>query len=346
MTTTLAPRTPLPPTQPMTPATLAPAAPSSLDIVHMGMDTVAGFEALQRAARLLASSTMIPEQYRDKIVKGYGRDKTETPNPAGVSNCAVALNMALRMGADPIMVMQNLHVVNGRPGWSSQWIIAAINNCGRFSPLRFDLSEPGEKKTIPYTVMEWDDRSNKKVPRTINVEVVERTCRAWALERATNTRLDGPMVSMTMAAAEGWLSKDGSKWLTMPEVMLRYRAAAFFGKLYAPELLMGFQTAEELEDIRPAQIEILPHVDPAAPVIEPEVIPPPAPGAAQGDAATPPPAAEPAAVSASQVPGGNGNPPDPKPATKGPEELKGALRRGQAQAAPLLPPSDTNGTAE
>ena len=34
----------------------------------------------------------------------------------------------------------------------------------------------------------------------------------------------------------------------MPDVMLRYRAASFFGKLYAPELLMGLQTAEEVRD--------------------------------------------------------------------------------------------------
>jgi len=53
---------------------------------------------------------------------------------------------------------------------------------------------------------------------------------------------------MDMAVAEGWFGKAGSKWQTMPEVMLRYRAASFFGKLYAPELLMGIQTAEEIHD--------------------------------------------------------------------------------------------------
>ena len=56
-----------------------------------------------------------------------------------------------------------------------------------------------------------------------------------------------------MAKAEGWLTKTGSKWQTMPELMLKYRAAAFFGRLYAPEVLMGMQTAEEVIDITPIQ---------------------------------------------------------------------------------------------
>jgi hypothetical protein len=52
-----------------------------------------------------------------------------------------------------------------------------------------------------------------------------------------------------MASAEGWATKAGSKWKTMPELMLRYRAAAFFGRLYAPDILMGMQTAEEAADV-------------------------------------------------------------------------------------------------
>jgi hypothetical protein len=56
-----------------------------------------------------------------------------------------------------------------------------------------------------------------------------------------------------MAKAEGWLTKTGSKWITMPELMLKYRAAAFFGRLYAPEVLMGMQTTEEIVDITPLQ---------------------------------------------------------------------------------------------
>src|SRR5690606_184036 len=171
-------------------------------------------------------------------------------NPNALANSVVALNMAQRMGADPLMVMQNLYIVEGRPSWSSQWIIAAINGCGRFSPLRFDIKDLGEAD-IEYTTFEWKEGANGRRQReTIKnkVRVHNKVCVAWAIEKETGERLESPAVSIEMAVKEGWYSKNGSKWQTMPDVMLRYRTASFFGKLYAPELLMGLQTTEEVHD--------------------------------------------------------------------------------------------------
>jgi len=59
---------------------------------------------------------------------------------------------------------------------------------------------------------------------------------------------------MAMAEAEGWSTKPGSKWKTMPELMLRYRAAAFFARIYAPDITLGMQTSEESMDIEPRQV--------------------------------------------------------------------------------------------
>eukprot|EP01034_Spumella_vulgaris_P011146 gene11146-14165_t len=150
------------------------------------------------------------------------------------------------MGADPLMVMQNLYVIEGRPSWSSQFIIAAINSCGRFSPLRFDISEPSKEQVVKYKAVVW--KNDKKTEEQRETTIQHRTCRAWVIEKETGDRLDGPTVSMQMAIDEGWLTKNGSKWQTMPEIMLRYRAASLFGRLYAPELLMGLQTQEEVRD--------------------------------------------------------------------------------------------------
>lgn len=240
---------------------------ASLPAITMGFGSLQSFEFMQRAAKMLAHSTMVPAQYRHQVEK-KGRDGSITieDNPNALSNCIIALNMANRIGADPLMVMQNLYLVEGRPSWSSQFIIAAINACGRYSPLRFDLSEPGEEQEVIYTVWEWVN--GKKAPVQKKVKIRDRTCVAWAIEKATNTRLESPVISMSMAVAEGWYQKAGSKWQTMPEMMLRYRAAAFFGKFYAPELLMGIQTAEENQDV----IDVTPGPDgvyeeaPSAPV--------------------------------------------------------------------------------
>src|SRR5690606_26673763 len=93
----------------------------------MGFLTKEGFEMLQRGARLLASSSLVPKEYQGNL-----------------ANCVVALNMALRMQADPLMVMQNLHVIQGRPSWSSQFLISCFNTCGRFSAIRYEwVGQPG-----------------------------------------------------------------------------------------------------------------------------------------------------------------------------------------------------------
>lgn len=239
--------------RPLTELANPPTGMQNLPAITMGFGSAQSFELMQRAAKMLAHSTLVPVAYRaTKEIKEYGKVVGYENNDSALPNCVVALNMAQRMGADPLMVMQNLYIVEGRPSWSSQFIIAAINSCGRYSPLRFDISELGEPKTITYTATEWvkvqgQKDQRKEVQKAVVIR--PRTCVAWAIELATGDRLESPVVSMDMAVAEGWLQKNGSKWQTMPDVMLRYRAAAFFGKLYAPELLMGLQTAEEAHDI-------------------------------------------------------------------------------------------------
>ncbi|MFD2921984.1 recombinase RecT [Terrimonas rubra] len=169
----------------------------------------ATFEHAQRVAKMLSSSSLIPKEYQGNI-----------------QNTMIAIEMANRIGANPLMVMQNLYIVHGRPSWSSSFIIAALNACKRFSPLRFVMSGEGE----------------------------DYGCTAWAYDVDTKDKLEGPKVTLKMANAEGWVSKSGSKWKTMPELMFRYRAAAFFGRLYAPDILMGIYTADEMEDIQPVTI--------------------------------------------------------------------------------------------
>lgn len=235
-------------TQTNTVQSLRAPAEANLPAVAPGFSSLQGFELMQRAARLLSSSTLVPVAYRQTIEKldRYGNVKESRENPNALANSVVALNMAQRMGADPLMVMQNLYIVEGRPSWSSQWIIAAINGCGRFSPLRFRIESRGERE-VEYKSTYWEN--NQRHTKVEKVKINDKVCVAWAIEKETGEVIESPAVSIEMAVLEGWYTKNGSKWQTMDEVMLRYRTASFFGKLYAPELLMGLQTVEEAQDI-------------------------------------------------------------------------------------------------
>lgn len=164
------------------------------------------FELSLRKAKVFAASTLVPAQYQDNI-----------------PNCLIALNMAKRIGADELMVCQNLHIVQGKPGWSGQFLIATFNQCGRFTAMRF----------------EWKGEEGSK----------DWGCRAYATEKSTGEKINGSWVTWKMVEAEGWSKKNGSKWLTMPAQMFHYRAAAFLVRAYAPEIAMGLQTVEELRDV-------------------------------------------------------------------------------------------------
>jgi hypothetical protein len=184
----------------------SPSTSNALAIQQNNMPVRAGFDLIQRVAKAFASSTLVPAQYQNNV-----------------PNCMIALNLAQRLRADELMVMQNLYIVHGNPGWSSKFLIASVNTCGRFSALRY----------------EWRGNENEE----------KFGCRAWTIERETGERLDGAWVDWAMVRAEGWDKKSGSKWKTMPQQMFIYRAAAFWQRAYAPEISMGLSTQEELQDI-------------------------------------------------------------------------------------------------
>ena len=147
----------------------------------------ASFNTALRMAQCLASSTVVPKEYH-----------------GNVGNCMIAIEMASRINTSPMMVMQNLYIVNGRPAWSSQWIIAMINSSRRYkTELQFEFGH----------------------------------------------KVYGPKITMNMANDEGWTSKNGSKWKTMPDVMIQYRAASFFGRMNCPDMIMGIYSQEEVLDM-------------------------------------------------------------------------------------------------
>lgn len=169
------------------------------------------FAQVQRVAKLFSESDLVPEVFQGK--------------PA---NCAVALQMAFRMRVDPMMLMQNMYIVHGRPGIEAKLAIALMNSRGPFDgPLQWREEGSGESRS-------W-------------------TC--FAIHRGTQKTCEAT-VTWTMVKAEGWDKPRGkpggyqqpSKWTTIPDIMGRYRSAMILGRLYCPEVLLGLPTDDELHD--------------------------------------------------------------------------------------------------
>lgn len=185
---------------------IAVVQPQQNDISRNMLASKDSFELIQRAAKMFCQSDLVPDRYKGE---------------AKIGSCIIAMDIANRMGLSPLMVMQHLNVIKGIPSWGSSFLIATLNACGKFSPLRFEEDKEDGGRT-----------------------------RAWALDLNNNKeKLYGIWVSMKMAKDEGWIDKTGSKWKTMPELMRRYRAASFFTKQFAPEISMGFQSTEEVQDV-------------------------------------------------------------------------------------------------
>ncbi len=158
------------------------------------------FQMAKQAAEMLASSSMVPTTYQN--------------NPG---SCFIALNTALRLRMDPLMIMQNLYVVQNRPSWSGQFAIALVNICPKFSATWFEYR---------------------------NEEDFQKGVRMCA-QLKTGQNVYGTWITPEMVKAEGW----GKKWQTMPEQMYKYRAAAFFARTNCPEALLGLSVEGEAEDM-------------------------------------------------------------------------------------------------
>lgn len=141
----------------------------------------------------------------------------------GLANCYIALVLAKQMGENPLAVMQNIYIVHGRAGWNASYMIAKANASGVFKGvIRFQHT--GEGKT--------------------------RACTASATLKDTGDVVT-TTVTMQMAEAEGWTKN--SKYKSMPDQMLIYRAATFLVRTYCPQVMLGYTTREELDDVIASQ---------------------------------------------------------------------------------------------
>jgi hypothetical protein len=162
------------------------------------------YNRIGQMAQMISKSNLVPQSYQGKP-----------------EDCFLALQFAVRLGMEPLTVMQNLYVVKGKPSWSGQFCMALIRANPAFTNVR-----------LVYTGTKGTDNRGAYVT---------------AIRVSDGSVVDGTEVTIAMAKAEGWISN--VKWKSMPEQMLGYRAAAFFARLHCPEALLGIQTAEEVEDV-------------------------------------------------------------------------------------------------
>lgn len=142
-------------------------------------------------------------------------------------NCFIAIQMAIRCGVDPMTFLQHSYIVHGRPGIDAQLAISLANNSGVFAD-RINWRFEGEGRN--------------------------RSCTAYVTDKQTGEVLE-TTVTWQMVESEGWNKKAGSKWLTIPDQMFCYRSAMFLLRKFAPDVILGMHSKEELEDMHTINVE-------------------------------------------------------------------------------------------
>ena len=174
------------------------------------------FELEQRKAKAFSLSAFFPRH-----LMGQG------PNGAQISvaNATIVYDIAYRMNLSPLEVAQSIFIIQGKPSFETKFLVARLNTSGL---LKGRLN----------TIVSQDGQS----------------AYCEAIDAQTGAVLRGTTITMEMAKREGWLSKNGSKWQTMPELMMKYRAQSFFINEFFPEVKYGLKTSDEAEDIPAAEI--------------------------------------------------------------------------------------------
>lgn len=219
--------------------------------VVAGFETMQGFELLQRQGKMLSQCSMLPANFKNNI-----------------PDCAIALEMSARMGyaVSPLLILQSIVTIHGKPTFEAKFVIGLLKSRCGYRRFDYEMSgkvgDAGEVRRTPRIGRDGKPVLDKNGNPIFDNEIIRdgRTCLAYAIDRDGN-RIEGVPISMAMAKVEGWYDKNGSKWQTMPELMLRYRAATFFKNIHCPEITMGFRTSDEAIDIDP-EVEIIDEAKP------------------------------------------------------------------------------------
>jgi len=176
-------------------------------------------ECLHKSANTICKSDLIPQHYR--------------MNPG---NTFIALYRAKRLNIDPFAFMEQTFVVSGKLGYQGEFVIAVINNSGRFTtPLQWEFGIDGQVEYL-----------GKKYPN--------RWGECYATLAATGKKVNSMRISCSVAMENGWhigksdRDKVKMQWLTLPDLRIQYRTASYLGRTYCPDLLMGMRTKDEIQD--------------------------------------------------------------------------------------------------
>lgn len=209
-------------TTPNTSTALAVHSASSYDLL-MNAESL---ERLERIADLMSSGkTTVPAHLRGS--KG---------------DCFAIVLQSMQWGMNPIAVAQKTHLVNGTLGYEAQLVAAVINSSGAVKDrFAFEFFGPWEK-VIGKFIVKKGEKGEYRVPGWSFADEegcgvrVSATLKGEAVPR---------VLELLLAQAR---VRNSTLWADDPKQQLAYLAEKKWSRLYAPDVILGVYTADELAD--------------------------------------------------------------------------------------------------
>lgn len=213
-----------------TPASTA-LAPSTASAGSLLMD-MAAMERLERVAKLMAS----------------GKATVPAHLQRSEGDCFAVTLQSMQWGMNPFAVAQKTHVINGTLGYESQLVAAVINSSGiTLDRFNFEWFGPWEKiigkfKQVESKTKKDDNGHPKKyiVPDWDTKDEQGLGVRVWATLKGEGSPR---VLELLLTQAR---TRNSTLWTEDPKQQLAYLAQKRWARLYAPDVILGVYTPDEL----------------------------------------------------------------------------------------------------
>lgn len=236
------------------------------------MNQISNTMAVAPVATTSASALMLSGDSMDRIIRisdlmASGRSTIPQHLRGSTGDCMAVVMQATQWNMNPFAVAQKTHIVNGTLGYEAQLVAAVINSSGvvadRFHFEWFgDWTKiVGKFKEVESRTKTGDDGKPKKfiVPAWDQRDEQGLGVRVWATIKGEP---EPRVLELLMTQAR---TRNSTLWTEDPKQQIAYLAQKRWARLYAPDVIMGVYTPDELENSIPRDMGAAEVVSPWTP---------------------------------------------------------------------------------
>lgn len=199
------------------------------------LDT-AKFDHMTRIAKLMASSSLVPEHLN--CTRKVGGQDVAISEGEAIANCFLVVNQAVRWNMDPFAVAQHIFITKGRIGYEGKLIAAVIN------------THPSVIERLSYRFEGEQGKPNRKVIVSAKTSDMDKP-----------KEIDGTVQQWQTTERDGTVK---SAWKGNADQQLTYRGAREWARRWLPEAILGVYGDDEVEQFNATDARV-PGDQPAQP---------------------------------------------------------------------------------